>query len=197
MTPGPTVLLALSNGTRFGLGRAGFGIAGAALSDAVLIAAAGVGLGSVLMASALLFNVVKWVGVAYLVWIGLQMVRSSGAVAPVEHGDVDATTRMQGGAFTILRKSFVVAVMNPKGLMFFAAFFPQFLDLGEPVLPQYLTLGAIFIATDVAVMAAYAALGSRAMRVLNGQGALWMDRVCGAVLIALAGVLSLMRRSEI
>lgn len=197
VTPGPTVLLALSNGTRFGLARAGFGIAGAALSDAVLIAAAGMGLGSVLKTSAFLFNVVKWVGVAYLVWIGAQMLRSSGAVAPGVAGGDAAPERARGGRLEILRRSFVVAVMNPKGLLFFAAFFPQFLDVGAPVLAQYVTLGAVFIATDVAVMAAYAGLGSKAMHYLNSRGVRWLDRLCGGVLVVMAGGLSLVRRSEV
>ncbi|SFL70270.1 LysE family translocator [Shimia aestuarii] len=192
VTPGPTVLLALSNGTRFGMLRAGYGIIGAALSDAVLIAAAGVGLGSVLTASAFWFSVVKWVGVAYLVWIGSQMLRSSGLVATNA-----APGWARGGQLEILRKSFVVAVMNPKGLLFFAAFFPQFLDVGAPILAQYVTLGVIFIATDVAVMAAYAALGSKAMHYLNARGACWMDRLCGGVLVVMAGALTLVRRGEV
>ena len=79
-TPGPTVLLALSNGSRFGLIPAGYGILGAAISDAVLIAAAAFGLGALLAASAILFTVVKWVGVAYLIWLGVQMLRSAGTL---------------------------------------------------------------------------------------------------------------------
>ena len=79
-TPGPTVLLALSNGSKFGFGRASFGIAGAALSDAVLIAAAALGLGAILAASAFWFTVVKSIGVAYLIWLGVQMMRSPGRI---------------------------------------------------------------------------------------------------------------------
>lgn len=103
MTPGPTVLLALSNGTRFGFVAAGYGIAGAAISDAVLIAAAGLGLGAVLAASAFLFNLVKWGGVLYLIWLGVQMLRSSGELdiasgAGVAHSPISAanTKRSSG-----------------------------------------------------------------------------------------------------
>ena len=188
MTPGPTVLLALSNGSRFGLVPAGYGILGAALSDAILIAAAALGLGALLAASAVLFSVVKWIGVAYLVWIGVQMLRSSGELGALPGA---AGVARPGALF---RKSFLVAVTNPKGYLFFTAFLPQFLTLSAPLVPQYLMLAAIFIAVDVVVMAAYAGLGVRAVRLLSARGALWIDRLCGGMLVALAGALALVRR---
>ncbi|SUZ32424.1 Homoserine/homoserine lactone efflux protein [Roseibaca ekhonensis] len=194
MTPGPTVLLALSNGSRFGVSRAGYGILGAAISDGVLIAAAALGLGAFLATSAVLFTVVKWLGVAYLVWLGVQMLHSSGKI-----GSVPAQTTGMGSGqpLPIFRKSFLVAVTNPKGYLFFTAFLPLFLTLSDPLIPQYLTLALIFIAVDVAVMVAYASLGSRAMLLLSDRGALWMDRTCGGTLIALGTALSLIRRSEV
>ncbi|MEQ8967271.1 MAG: LysE family translocator [Azospirillaceae bacterium] len=192
MTPGPTVLLALSNGSRFGMGRAGYGILGAALSDAVLIAAAALGLGAVLAASALLFTVVKWVGVAYLVWIGVQMLRSSGKIGSMS----DAALMRQAGPLPVFRKSLLVAVTNPKGYLFFTAFLPQFLTLSDPLLPQYVTLGLIFIAVDVAVMTAYAGLGAKAMRFLSARGALWIDRTCGGLLVVMGAALSFIRRAD-
>ena len=192
MTPGPTVLLALSNGSRFGLLHAGYGIAGAALSDVVLIAAAGLGLGAVLAASAFWFAVVKWVGVAYLVWIGIRMLRSTGGTGPLPgaRGGLD-------GRVGLMRKSFLVAATNPKGYLFFTAFLPQFLILSEPLLPQYAVLALVFVAVDVAVMTAYAGLGVRAMRVLSRRGSLWIDRTCGGVLVAMGGALALLRRGEV
>ena len=189
MTPGPTVLLALSNGSRFGLGRAGYGILGAALSDAVLVTASGLGLGAVLAASAFWFAVVKWIGVAYLVWLGVQMLRSSGKIG-IEGGGVAF-----GGRFAVFRKSFLVAVTNPKGYLFVTAFFPQFLVMSDPLVPQYLMLAAVFIAIDVVVMSLYAGLGVKAARFLSRKGALWIDRLCGGLLVAMGGALSLLRRS--
>ena len=191
MTPGPTVLLALSNGSRYGIARAGYGILGAALSDAVLIAAAGLGLGALLAASAFWFNVVKWIGVAYLMWLGIQMLRSSGGLgtSPPE------TTAPQGHPRLIFRKSLLAALTNPKGYLFFTAFLPQFLNPAAPLASQYFTLALIFIAIDVAVMTAYAGLGVKAMQFLSRTGALWLDRTCGGLLIALGTVLALVRRN--
>lgn len=132
-TPGPTVLLALSNGSRFGMVRAGYGILGAAISDIVLIAAAALGLGALLASSALLFTVVKWTGVAYLIWLGVQMLRSPGALG-ASPGRPPVDMR-RGKSLAIFRKSLLVAVTNPKGYLFFTAFLPQFLILSKPLVP--------------------------------------------------------------
>lgn len=187
MTPGPTVLLALANGSQFGLGRASYGIAGAALSDLVLVAAAALGLGAVLAASATAFLIVKTLGAAYLIWLGLQMLRAARGPAPA--------LTPAGKAPNLFRKSFLVAVTNPKGLLFMAAFLPQFLTPSEPLLPQYLALTLIFVSVDVAVMSVYAGLGAKAMRTLSDRGTLWINRTCGGLLMALGLALATLRRS--
>ena len=185
MTPGPTVLLALSNGSRFGITVAGVGIAGAALSDAVLITAAGLGLGAILAASAFWFGVVKWIGVAYLVWLGTQMMRSSSQLGAVAHPtEYNRSTALRNYT-AIFRKSFLVAVTNPKGYLFFSAFLPQFLTPREPMFPQYVQLALVFILVDAVVMAAYAGMGAKAVQLLSNRGGLWVDRVCGGLLVAL------------
>ncbi len=192
-TPGPTVLLALRNGSRFGLPMAGAGIIGAGLSDLVLITAAALGLGAVLAASAFWFAVVKWLGVAYLAWIGLQMYRSAGKNGDCPEGQ--AATRRARSAARILRKSFLVAVTNPKGYLFFAAFLPQFVDITEPLIGQYARLALVFLMIDLAVMSAYAALGANAMRFLRKRGAIWLEPCSGIALLILAGGLALYKRA--
>lgn len=196
MTPGPTVLLALSNGSRFGFGAAGYGIAGAAISDGVLIAAAALGLGAALATSAILFTVVKCVGVGYLMWLGLQMLRSSGELGAVPGQRKGQNSGRSGHRLTLFRKSLLVAVTNPKGYLFFTAFLPQFLDPSEPMLSQYVLLALVFIAVDVAIMGVYAGLGAKAMQVLSDRGARWIDRACGGVLLALGFALAFVGRSN-
>lgn len=197
VTPGPTVLLALSNGSRFGLGAAGFGIVGAALSDGALIAAAGLGLGAVLATSAVLFNVVKGLGVVYLLWLGVQMLRSSGELGSIPMQPNGQSLGASQRRLTLFRKSFLVAVTNPKGYLFFTAFLPQFLTTTEPLFAQYVTLALVFIAVDVAVMFAYAGFGAKAMQFLSDRGALWIDRTCGGLLVALGCALAFVRPSEL
>ena len=196
ITPGPTVLLALSNGSRFGIGQAGYGILGAAVSDGVLITCAGLGLGTLLATSALWFNVVKWTGVAYLVWLGIQMVRSTKKPGITARETRSPRLGTQCKKLTLFKKSLFTAVTNPKGYLFFAAFLPQFLDVSEPLLPQYVTLAFTFIVLDVIVMAFYAELGVRATRFLRDTGTLWVNRTCGSLLLSMASVLAFLRRSE-
>lgn len=190
-TPGPTVLLALANGSRFGVRQSLPGMFGAVLSDFVLVGSVALGLGALLAASEFWFSVVKWVGAAYLAWIGLRLLRSKGNLdlsqaraAPVE-----------GIAHRVFAKSFLVAVTNPKGYLFCTALLPQFIDASAPQWPQYLAIGLIFAGLDFAVMLGYAVIGARAVRLLRQRAVLWLDRSCGAALLALAGSLAFYRLS--
>lgn len=190
-TPGPTVLLALANGTRFGFRMAAWGMLGAALSDIVLIGAVALGLGALLAASEFWFTVLKWVGVAYLAWLGLQMIWSSSGTdlsAAIDKAEA-SSPRM------IFRRCFLVAVTNPKGYLFFTAFLPQFVTPTEPLLPQYAALGAIFVLTDLLVMSGYATVGAQVIARLSKRATVWLDRFCGATLLALAGTLAFYRRA--
>ncbi len=192
-TPGPTVLLALTNGSRFGIRTASYGMAGAVLSDFVLIGAVALGLGALLAASEFWFSVVKWIGVGYLTFLGIMLLRSRGTL-DVVHADLSVSTLPS--ARLVFLKSFLVAITNPKGYLFFSAFLPQFVVPELPQFPQYLALAVTFALIDFAVMFGYAILGSRAVRVLKKQGALWLDRFCGGALLALAGSLAFYRRAS-
>lgn len=187
--PGPTVLLALANGTRYGVRRSLYGMLGAVASDIVLVVAVGLGLGALLLASELVFSIVKWIGVAYLVYLGLRMLLSRGALL---HGDPAADPR--GTRRAVFLRSFLVAVTNPKGYLFVGALLPQFIAPDGPVLLQYVVIGTVFCALDFAIMLAYALLGSQAIRVLKRRGAVWIERVSGAILLGLAAWLAGARR---
>ena len=189
-TPGPTVLLALTNGSRFGVRASVPGMIGAVLSDFVLIGAVALGLGALLAASEFWFAVVKWVGVAYLAYLGVRLLRSKGVLTiPTEGSAARAST-----AKAVFLRSFLVAATNPKGYLFFSAFLPQFIVPGEPQAPQYTALALTFASIDFAVMLAYAMAGAQAIRFLRTNGVLWLDRICGGALLALAGSLALYRR---
>lgn len=190
--PGPTVLLALANGPRYGIRRSVFGMLGAVLSDIVMVAAVGLGLGALLLASETVFNVVKWIGVAYLVFLGIRMLIARGALL---HADPAADPRGTRGS--VFLRSFLVAVTNPKGYLFAGALLPQFIVPSAPQLPQYLALGAVLCAINFAVMFGYAVLESGAIRVLKQRGAVWIERTCGAILLGLAAWLAFARRAAV
>ncbi|NLS05503.1 LysE family translocator [Rhizobium sp. P32RR-XVIII] len=191
-TPGPTVLLALTNGSRYGTRRATAGMAGAVLSDFVLIGAVAIGLGALLAASEFWFSVLKYAGAAYLAFLGIMMLRSKGSVDTVEQAESAVGT---ASALAIATRSFMVAVTNPKGYLFFSAFLPQFIDPTLPQPTQYAVLAAVFASLDFVIMFGYAVFGSQAVRLLKSSGALWLDRISGGAMLALAGSLALYRRA--
>jgi threonine/homoserine/homoserine lactone efflux protein len=189
-TPGPTVLLALTNGSRFGVRASLPGMAGAVLSDFVLICAVAVGLGALLAASEFWFSVVKWVGVAYLAYLGIRLLRSKGTLAVPD----EQSSAGRASSRAIFLRSLLVAVTNPKGYLFFSAFLPQFIVPTEPQLVQYVALAVTFATIDFVVMIGYASAGAQAVRFLRARGVLWLDRLCGGALLALAGSLALYRK---
>jgi threonine/homoserine/homoserine lactone efflux protein len=191
-TPGPTVLLALTNGSRYGTRRAIAGMAGAVLSDFVLIGAVAIGLGALLAASEFWFSVLKYAGAAYLAFLGIMMLRSKGTAHTADKAESAVGT---ASALTIGTRSFMVAVTNPKGYLFFSAFLPQFIDPTLPQPAQYAVLAAVFASLDFVIMFGYAAFGSQAVRLLKSSGTKWLDRISGGALIALAGSLALYRRA--
>lgn len=189
--PGPTMLLALNNGARGGKRIAACGIAGAALSDLILIAAVGCGLGALLLASEQLFSVVKWIGAAYLLYLAYGLWN-----APVSAIQTEASTeKVLSGRAAFLR-SLLVALSNPKGLLFFSAFLPQFIRPEDAIASQYITLALITAFIDIALMTVYAVGGHHAMRLLSGQAMRWLNRGCAGMLAGLGIALSLYRRSN-
>lgn len=188
---GPTMLLALSNGMGGGLRRAAWGIGGATLGSALVIAVVAVGLGSLMLASAWLFETVRTVGVLYLLWLAWQLWRSPVADMRASLAQVPGREVQGRAAFT---RSLTVALSNPKALLFFAAFLPQFVDPAMALAPQYAALGALFVVIDALVMVAYALAGRQAVRWLSSAGLRWLNRGCAAGMGLLALLLAGFRR---
>jgi len=193
-TPGPTVLLALANGSRLGLRRSVPGMLGAMASDFVLVGAVALGLGALLAASEFWFAVVKWVGTGYLAWLGLRLLRSSGGL---DTAAASTPSKADASAGAVFAKSFLVAVTNPKGYLFCSALLPQFIDASAPQWPQYATIAVVFAMLDLVVMLGYAAVGAHAMKLLRRRAVLWLDRCCGGALLVLSGSLLFYRRSSV
>ena len=189
--PGPTMLLALSNGMGGGLRRAAWGIGGATLGSAAVIAVVAVGLGSLMLASAWLFETVRTVGVLYLLWLAWQLWRSPVADMRASLAQVPGREVQGRAAFT---RSLTVALSNPKALLFFAAFLPQFVDPAQALAPQYALLGALFVTLDALVMVAYALAGRQAVHWLSVAGLRWLNRGCAAGMGLLALLLAVYRR---
>lgn len=190
VTPGPTTLLALSNGSRHGVRAAGWGMAGAVLADLILVGAVASGLGVVLAASEVAFQLIKWVGAAYLAYLGWKMLRSDAAlVLPSAAAGADRPVGLALGL-----RSFMVALTNPKALLFMSAFLPQFIDPQAPLATQYAIVACVLATINILTMLVYATLGAQLVRAFQGSGLRWLNRVCGSLMIGLAGTLALYRR---
>jgi threonine/homoserine/homoserine lactone efflux protein len=182
--PGPTVLMV--TGCALGSGRRSLAatVPGVALGDLLATAGSLAGVGALLAASAALFAAVKWAGAAYLVWLGWRMWRGTGEAA-ARLGE-----RRRGGLGRMFRDSFLVTLLNPKGLVFFVAFAPQFIDSAGDYAAQAAILSLTFTALG-ALNAALWGLAAGEMRArLLRPGALgWLGRAGGASLIG-AGALT-------
>jgi threonine/homoserine/homoserine lactone efflux protein len=191
-TPGPTVLLALANGSRWGVRRSLPGMLGAVSSDFLLVGAVAVGLGALLAASEFWFTALKYVGAIYLAWLGVMLLRSRGGIQLPGAAQAVQAPR----ARSVFMKSFLVAATNPKGYLFCSALLPQFIDPQAAQAPQYVVIAIVFAGLDFAVMLAYAIAGARAMRMFSGAALKWFERTCGGTLLALSGSLLLYRRTN-
>jgi threonine/homoserine/homoserine lactone efflux protein len=191
VTPGPTTLLTLSNATRHGVRFAAWGIVGALVSDGLLILAVALGLGSLLAASQTAFTALKWLGAAYLAWLGWKMLR-----APRVTTETLRAPDNQAGTsrHKLMRHCLMIALTNPKALLFFSAFLPQFIDPLRSPASQFAELALVFTVVDALVLLAYAALGARLLRRGGAAVINAMNRCCGGLILALAGALAMVRR---
>lgn len=183
LVPGPSVLFTVGRAISAGRREALLTVVGNAagiLTQIVLIA---VGLGPLVAASATAYTVLKVVGAAYLVWLGIQTVRSRRATAAALVAGVRATTP----TLHALRNGYVVGATNPKSLVFFAALLPQFVDPARAVAPQLLALGAVFVVLAVAYDGSVAVLASR-VRDWFATSPRRVERLGGAGGLAMVGV---------
>jgi threonine/homoserine/homoserine lactone efflux protein len=186
LTPGPNGLLALTHGACFGLRRSVGTVLGGAAGFLLLIAASLAGLGALLAASEQAFTVAKWIGAAYLVYLGIKVWRSPAAIVAVGPGAADA-----GGArpSDLFRQGFLVAVSNPKALVFFAAFLPQFIVPGLPYWLQLAVLGGTFVVVEILYELMLAGLAQRIAPWLTRHGRLF-NRIAGGTFVGMGVVLA-------
>ncbi|WP_299954496.1 LysE family translocator [uncultured Roseobacter sp.] len=181
--PDTSQLLIISNSIRHGLRRSIFTIAGDLSANAVQMTAAAFGLAAVIATSASAFLWIKWLGVAYLLWIGVQLFLNKDQTQEVGAGTA-------GGALCLFRQGFVTSMANPFAVVFFGALFPQFIDPALPVLPQLLTLGVTYIVVDGLILLLWGWFGVRAARALQRFSFALVNRICGTLMIAAAGLLA-------
>ena len=192
LSPGPGALAAMSAGLNHGMRKGYFATLGLVLGIWAQLLVVGVGLGALLATSSAAFVVVKWAGVAYLVYLGVQQWR-----APVR-----PLAEVQAGAANVRRRDlvlrgFVINALNPKGTVFLLAVVPQFLALSQPLAPQYLVIGLTLGFTDLTVMAGYTALAAKVLGAMKSARSMtWLNRAFGGLFVAAGALLSVFTRAS-
>lgn len=178
LTPGPNSLLVLTHGALHGHRRTLFTVAGGAIGFALLIGLSMLGIGALLKASSQALTVLKWVGGAYLVWLGIQLWRAP----PIRLRPGAGASVVPAAA--LLRQGFLTAVSNPKALLFYGAFLPQFIDPQRDLVRQFVVMTATFVLVEIGVEYLLALLAHRVRGALERLGRRF-NRICGGLFVAM------------
>ena len=186
ITPGPSQLLMLSNSAAHGFRRSLATAVGDLTANVCQMLAAGLGLAAILAATGNALLIVKWFGVAYLIWLGVRMIRRASL-----SGQVSSTGNARATIKSLWLQGFITSASNPKAVVFFAALFPQFIQLQSPFWPQFLTLSATYIIMDGLFLSGYGFGSSWIASRLKGAARFWIERVGGGFMIGAAILLGL------
>lgn len=187
--PGPTILLVISYALGQGW-RAAFPMAiGVALGDFTAMTLSLLGLGALLAASATVFTILKWVGAAYMVWLGIKLWRAGGALNAKPRADGASMAKMLGHAW-------IVTALNPKSIIFFVAFLPQFLNPQADFLTQMLVFESTFLILAFANAIGYALIASRARAAIRNERVVGAANKVGGSLLIGAGILATTARAS-
>jgi homoserine/homoserine lactone efflux protein len=192
ISPGAGAVAAMSAGLNHGFRRGYFTTFGLVLGIWTQVIVVGVGLGALVAASSTAFLVVKWAGVAYLIWLGIQQWRAP-AVPMVARADEGTLVPRR----SMILKAWMINAVNPKGTVFLLAVVPQFMVLSQPLLPQYLVIAATLAFTDLVVMAGYTVLAARVLGALKSPAHIRaINRVFGAFFVVAGSLLALFKRAD-
>jgi homoserine/homoserine lactone efflux protein len=184
LSPGPNGLLALTHGALHGRRQTLYTIFGGALGFVVVIALSMFGIGALLRSSLVWLAVLKWLGGAYLVWLGIQVWRS-----PPIGGTIMGSSEPRA-PWSLFRQGALSALTNPKGVLFFAAFLPQFIDPARSLLLQFAIMAGTFAAIEIATELFIASLAHRISPWLQRVGRRF-NQACGGVFVAIGAALPL------
>ena len=189
VSPGAGAVACMTTGMRYGYRRGVWNIFGMRVGIALQLAIVGAGLGAILATSTVAFAALKWLGVAYLCWLGLKQWR-----APAEPVRLDGA-RDGGTRGALFAQGFLVNATNPKATVFFLAVLPQFIDPARPLLPQYLAVVATLTAVDLVVMSGYTLFAAKFLRLLRAPRQIrFVNRLFGGLFVGAAALLATFKR---
>ncbi|ATP42725.1 LysE family transporter [Pseudomonas kermanshahensis] len=193
LSPGAGAIASMSSGLQYGFWRGYWNALGLQIGLIVQIAIIAAGVGAILAASATAFTVIKWFGVAYLVYLAYKQWRA----LPMDMSE-ESAVRPIGKPLSLVFRGFLVNVSNPKALVFMLAVLPQFINPHEALLPQYVAITVTMITVDMLVMAGYTGLASRVLRLLRTpKQQKRLNRTFAGLFIGAATFLATLRRAPI
>jgi len=189
LMPGPIVTLVIAQTLRYGTATGLSTVAGSAVGNALLVTAGALGLSTIFILLADFFEIIRWLGAAYLIWLGIREWRSRGV-------DLNATeTGGRRTKATVFWQAILVAITNPKTILFHAAFFPQFIDITMPLGPQLLLMCGSFVVIAGTFDSCYALMAGRLRGYLTGpRRAKNRSRITGVLLVGTGIGLALARQ---
>ncbi|MFU9137513.1 homoserine/homoserine lactone efflux protein [Erwinia tasmaniensis] len=188
LSPGSGAINTMSTGISHGFRGAAASISGLQVGLSLHILLVGIGLGALFSHSVLAFEILKWAGAAYLVWLGIQQWRAGGGI------DLQAVAKAMPRR-RLFRRAILVNLTNPKSIVFLAALFPQFIIPHQPQLMQYLILGVTTVVVDIIVMIGYATLATRIAGWIKGPRQMTrLNRIFGGMFMAVGALLASARR---
>jgi len=183
LSPGPAVLLAISNSVQFGLRRVAFSSLGNAVGVMLVSGLAMIGLGALLKSSALLFAALKLIGAGYLIFLGFRQWKSKSNVFERSN---DLASGPQRTNLQIFTQSVMLALTNPKAILFFTALFPQFIDSEQSLLPQFFILTGTFMTISFCSLMMYGVVARTTRKWFSvPRHASWFNRVSGGLFMLL------------
>ncbi|MGB5866835.1 MAG: LysE family translocator [Arcobacteraceae bacterium] len=188
-SPGPSALLCVSDGLKYGNKKTIPTILGGAIAALVLMTVSAIGLGSILAASETLFFIIKIVGAFYLIYLGIKTWRDSDSHLCNDYSKQE--TSLNYSFYSLFQKGFMVGISNPKDLLFFIALFPSFMDVTLPQTQQYIILAITWFIIDCTSMFIYAGLGSKINPFISKANNInILNRTIGSVFVFLGGLLA-------
>ena len=184
LAPGSGTVNSISNGISYGTRKSLAAIAGLQVGLAIHIVLVGAGIGALVAKSALAFSVIKWVGVVYLIWLGIQKWRDTSTVAASAESD-------NRSAWNLMRSAVLINLTNPKSIVFLVALFPQFIDPRGDQVTQLAVLGVTTVVIDAMVMLGYTSLASQMGRFIRSVRIMAkINKVFGSMFVGCGALLA-------